>query len=655
MNPSIVCAENISLLFLLHSVPSVPKATPIRKDQTNEAGYSLPFEKERELASTLAFLSSIREDPNRIPALCIENVPDVCALKVHIAVNKSSFDDGNTDLSEMNRALSEILSQLTDTYAKPDAVDSLLSTIVTVCTERILSRLHLRSSNKQKVKKPIDETLRQAVASLRQLREKISNRRELMNSASVFEDMANKAVKLITAWTKHQTTARLRDIVEGIHRIWMIERLDELLNYIPNNLMNPNLRSSLHNIIRKVARYKEAARHLCRMAKKFPAVQRAEVISVTLQREMFAKTEVNHYSPSLPTTLQRIYSKHNLAANTSRIYSLLKLGAAQAEQMFSHNVLRSLEGAKVHAEIQLFYHIEMLHPVQLPRVVCSSKDACYLCDYFLTTTTKLHSPKCHGRLYPGWRLPAVSALDQTLESFNHHLEEEVCKSIRNLLRKKKKFSLPEPRESTILTIRRSVSTLAPSPIRPDTVDAIIDDDDMSSEQMAGEDSDQDTVTLSKDCLQVAGNVPEHSVASNDENPTMQSNVPQTSHDQSQKVLPSSSQSDTHQKDERQLRKLITGCVNKDDMSCIRVGPLTLYVEYSASHNGTTENVRRDLRFDVEWITDANDRPTKNNVGSNLVDIEASAYTASLPSNVLNQLDVYYRGHVWRVRLHPCKG
>ncbi|RGP62435.1 heterokaryon incompatibility [Fusarium sporotrichioides] len=624
MNPSIVCAENISLLFLLHSFPSVPKATPIRKDQTNEAGYSLPFEKERELASTLAFLST---------------------------VNKSSFDDGNTDLSEMNRALSEILSQLTDTYAKPDAVDSLLGTIVAVCTERILSRLHLRSINKQKVKKPIDETLRQAVSSLRQLREKISNRRELMNSASVFEDMANKAVKLITAWTKHQTTARLRDIVEGIHKIWMIERLDELLNYIPNNLMDPNLRSSLHNIIRKVARYKEAARHLCRMAKKFPAVQRAEVISVTLQREMFAKTEVNHYSPSLPTTLQRIYSKHNLAANTSRIYSLLKLGAAQAEQMFSHHVLRSLEGAKVHAEIQLFYHIEMLHPVQLPRVVCSSKDACYLCDYFITTTTKLHSPKCHGRLYPGWRLPAVSTRDQTLERFNHHLEEEVCKSIRNLLRKKKKFSLPEPRESTILTIRRSVSTLAPSPIKPDTVDAIIEDDDMSPEKMAGKDSNQDTVTHSKDCLQVARDVPEHSVTSNDENPTKASNAPQTSHDQSQTISPCGSQSDAHQKDERKLRKLITGCVDNNDMSCIRVGPLTLYVEYSASHNGTTENVRRDLRFDVEWITDANDRPTKNNVGSNLVDIETSTYTASLPLNVLNQLDIYYRGHVWRVRLH----
>ncbi|WKT43883.1 hypothetical protein QSH57_008736 [Fusarium oxysporum f. sp. vasinfectum] len=175
---------------------------------------------------------------------------------------------------------------------------------------------------------------------------------------------------------------------------------------------------------------------------------------------------------------------------------------------------------------------------------------------------------------------------------------------------------------------------------------------MSPEKMAGEDLKQRTVTLSKGCLQVAGNVPEHSVAGNDENPTMQSNAPQTTHDQSQTLLPSGSKSDTHQKDERKFRKLITGCVNTNDMSCIRVGPLTLYVEYSASHNGTTANVRKDLRFDVDWTTDANDGSTKNNVGSSSVDIEASAYTASLPLNILNQLDIDYRGHVLRVRLHP---
>jgi hypothetical protein len=128
------------------------------------------------------------------------------------------------------------------------------------------------------MKKPILETLRLAIASLRQFRKKISNRGELVNSASVFENRANEAVKLFTAWTKHQTTTRLRDTVEGVHRVWMIETLDELLNCIPNNLMDPNLRTSLHNISRKVARYKEAARYLCRTAKRFPAVRRAEVV-----------------------------------------------------------------------------------------------------------------------------------------------------------------------------------------------------------------------------------------------------------------------------------------------------------------------------------------------------------------------------------------
>jgi hypothetical protein len=70
---------------------------------------------------------------------------------------------------------------------KADTADSVFDVIVTVCAERILSRLHLHPSNKQKTKKPIVETLRQAVASLRQLREKISNRRELVNSASLLK------------------------------------------------------------------------------------------------------------------------------------------------------------------------------------------------------------------------------------------------------------------------------------------------------------------------------------------------------------------------------------------------------------------------------------------------------------------------------------
>jgi hypothetical protein len=443
-------------------------------------------------------------------------------------------------------------------------VETVFAEIVAVCEERILSRLHFRPNSKQKMRKPIVETLRLAITSLRQLRQKISNRGKLVDSASVFEDRANEAVKLITAWTKHQTTTRLRDIVEGIHRLWMIERLDELLSCIPNNLMDPGLRTSLQNMIRKVARYKEAARYLCRLAKRFPAVRRVEVVSVTLQQEMFVKHGVDSYKPSLSATLHRIGSRHCCSGNLSRICSLLKVGTVDAERTFSDHVLRALRGAKIHAEIQLFYHIEMLRLIQSPRVVCSSKDACYLCGFFITTSTKLHSPKCHGRLYPGWRLPVLSAQDEALRRFNHHLEEAACNSVKNLLRTQKKFSLPDPRESTILTIRRSVSTLTPLPIRPETVDAVTDNYNMSPEIIVSEDAKQSTVALSNSRLQVAEDIPERSVTCQDGNTTMQSNAPQTIHDQSQPLLPSGNHGETRQKHDLKRNNTITVCVASNE-------------------------------------------------------------------------------------------
>ncbi|KAF4418687.1 arginine N-methyltransferase 2 protein [Fusarium austroafricanum] len=471
--------------------------------------------------------------------------------------------------------------------------------------------------------------------SLRQLREKISNRGELVTTASAFENRANEAVKLISAWTKHQTTIRLRDIVEGFHKVWMIDRLNELLDCIPNNLMDPDLRISLHNIIGKVARYKVAARYLYRMAKRFPALRRAEVVSVTLQRQMFAKVEVNHYSPSLPTTLHRIANKCNLSVNPNTIYSLLKLNKEQAERLFSDHVRRALRGAKIHAEIQLFYHIEELRLVQPPRVVCSSKDACYLCDYFITITTKLHSPKCHGRLYPGWRLPALSAQDQTLRRFNHALEEESGNSIRNLLRNKKKVTLPDPRESTIFTIGRSISTLASASTSPNTAVAATDGSNIFPGRMASQDENQSTTTIPNECSQAAGDIPEHSVPGDDKTSTLEISAPKTADDQIQ-ILPSSDkQGDPHPKLEIKRSKPIAGCVASDDMSCIRIGPLRLYVEYSASHNSSIEYLRKNLKFDVEWIDDINDGPARQNTESSIIDVEKSGYIASLPLNSLN--------------------
>jgi hypothetical protein len=63
------------------------------------------------------------------------------------------------------------------------------------------------------------------------------------------------------------------------------------------------------------------------------------------------------------------------------------------------------EKCKIHAEIQLLFFYE-LHPDRpRPRVICSSKSACYLCNLFFQLHDGFHVPRTHGRLYEKWILP----------------------------------------------------------------------------------------------------------------------------------------------------------------------------------------------------------------------------------------------------------
>lgn len=60
---------------------------------------------------------------------------------------------------------------------------------------------------------------------------------------------------------------------------------------------------------------------------------------------------------------------------------------------------------KVHAEIQLLFFYELHDKFPRPRVICSSKSACYLCNLFFSLHGVFHIPRSHGRLYDKWTLP----------------------------------------------------------------------------------------------------------------------------------------------------------------------------------------------------------------------------------------------------------
>jgi hypothetical protein len=110
--PEISRAENIALLYLLHSVPTLPSANPVDSQPIRQNGYTLPFPRERRLTGTLAFLSSINDDPNHIPAVCVEEDPQSATLSVLLAVNRRSSDGGKQVLRKLKQGFERVFAPL---------------------------------------------------------------------------------------------------------------------------------------------------------------------------------------------------------------------------------------------------------------------------------------------------------------------------------------------------------------------------------------------------------------------------------------------------------------------------------------------------------------------------------------------------------------
>jgi hypothetical protein len=119
---------------------------------------------------------------------------------------------------------------------------------------------------------------------------------------------------------------------------------------------------------------------------------------------------------------------------------------------------------KVHAEIQLLYHYAQ-HTTSgcTPRILCSSKEACYLCYLFIKVHGHFHTPRSHGNFYLEWRLPRMdeivlspepkSQMKQVIREFNTAIEQRLSSLLQV-----PRVTKPMPSESTIFSIGSCVLT-----------------------------------------------------------------------------------------------------------------------------------------------------------------------------------------------------
>lgn len=337
--------------------------------------------------------------------------------------------------------------------------------IVSMCSERLLGRLRLKrrmgKEPRQHPKLRFQNILHalpfRAIAASSRLAAVAEEQRAL------FVERAREIITLIDAYTNHPRLEQLESLVDGFYRLRQLD-CQALLNTIPDDRIAESNRKSTLNMIHKVARYTEAARFLLRTCKKLPITRRMQVVVVGLPDVAFFRAPVDpQYKVGVSSMLSRLRApertKHiEQKRQSDTLCRLLGTTPNKADDDLTKQAHRTHMTGKIHAEVQLVFSYEISEQSKAsnnrlspPRVVCSSKKACFLCDLFIKMHGKMRTPWSHGKLYPGWRVPDCPGLDLRLR-FNHLLEHRIRESIALLFERRERTAYPGPSESTLITL-----------------------------------------------------------------------------------------------------------------------------------------------------------------------------------------------------------
>ena len=310
---------------------------------------------------------------------------------------------------------------------------ALMEEIIALNRGRIYSRLrsrHAKRSRRNHDKPPIVLQLAEAVSAVSaapraDLKNLHSQMEELQRVFRQLEDMTEEQAR------SHQSHKTLISLLRSAHSLASQNDLEKLFSTIPNSgKFGPHVRSSLPIAVGKLGRYYSTCSFLIVAARRLSIFRSIRVESVRLSMPVSPPLWTARYEPSLSGTLDRI-----LEPQTKRLTHRWVGSIASAEAKFCSQLAAYPKSYKIHAEIQLLFYYEMHPEIRRPRVICSSKSACFLCDLFVKVHAKFYVARTHGVLYDKWilpdqgaiRLPGKDIKDMTrvVERFNATLENRI--------------------------------------------------------------------------------------------------------------------------------------------------------------------------------------------------------------------------------------
>lgn len=364
-------------------------------------------------------------------------------------------------------------NRLASSNAEKRAVrEAVFHGIVALSRERILSRMRsdkYKASGRKERRCFIGSLLRGALNTpWRQRASKV--KRRLAMTESDLDDHERRIQGLLEAMetfeasnsASQQHHAGLAKLVHKIARFKQRTPFRDLLATLTDVDMLKSSRERLLSCLDKIARYREIAKFLCREAEAVPLLQAVTVKSLELPAEAFARPAGTAYNGNVDSVLGRLSTKETPIRKSDLSPWLQKALDATPSAKFISNIGQNLQESKIHAEIQILAYFEDDTPATglRPRVIASSKDACYLCHAFFNLHGQYRVPKTHGKLYRGWRLPAMPTLRPLQQRLNEYLEQQVRLTVGRLRKMERFPRAPQPNESSIFPLIVSASVLS---------------------------------------------------------------------------------------------------------------------------------------------------------------------------------------------------
>ncbi|KAK2783568.1 hypothetical protein FQN52_009572 [Onygenales sp. PD_12] len=409
--------------------------------------------------------------------VCIEEDTKNETLTIRLASNSGPLGDLEKGFNGLARMLEICALRKSKSSVNVDAIYQL---VVAFDRQRILSRLrsrHAKNSIKSRGKRPLMELLSETIHDpLLKPKKSISSSQlnELRRKTSIMSS-------LFADFEASGDAAILVDLLRCIHDYDLEKHLSAFCRANLKGRPNDSTLKFLPKGIGKLSQYYSISCKLVSAARKYPIFKRIFVevcVPYSNRNPLSSVPEI-----TLKESLTNLYPGRNqkkINALISQRAAMLDKKNSGLEEEFKNRLALLGNGCKVHAEIQLVLFYELHPDHRRPRVIASSKSACYLCTIFIRTHGAYYMARSHGRLYDGWMLPtwtmgASSSIAQVVQRFNSNLEDEIRAIIND---KRRPFAHPNesvlfshadwtPSVSTVsdpsttITARKPTSELSP--------------------------------------------------------------------------------------------------------------------------------------------------------------------------------------------------